>query len=913
MCPTQSAPDLRWKADDDGLVIYSDRPIEMPLNKDEEAANTVSAPPVWQAVQELWEEEIASETSPGRWEIPWDKFFKAPEETLELLRIPRAPEVSTRVRVAGIPGRHSLELVVETDSISHGRLEGGMPRKGPFYLPAGEAPFLIEESLYRLLKRSSEGPAGDSMEDHLTFLAHSKQEALACGAELDDYLKREEYYFPSELEVDVRVDSPDELTIEPSLKAEEAPSLLQDRRLGKVPRPVESLIKGSRRQRMVFSDQFREQVTGVKERETIQGSDVPRFAENPEAYLPEGIDLSNFSERVRGVRSITYNSRPYLHVRESSGGWFEGVPGINLESLGDEDPTSAAGGEEKLPQGLSPETYRELAERAKETGDEYQRFEGGWVRIDPQQSEEFLGAIDDLGGIQDGVIRAPRSAILDIYENLEALEFDLPPIDEIGLPIPLELPDAVVPGSFNGSLRPYQMLGFRWMTNLDQKSTGGLLADDMGLGKTVQVIAHMSNLAEAGELRPTLIVCPKTLIPNWKREIQRFFPQLSRVSELTRPHVPAEYLREQDVVIASYDTVRRGQLEIAKVDWQCVIGDEAQYAKNPTAQRTSALKALKSKHRVALTGTPVENGLIEFWCIMDFVRPGLLGSWKEFRDRFERPLTNVSTEEERQPLVQELLEHLGPHYLRRLKDEVLTDLPAKTEHRYEAPLSESQLAAYRRIASTARAGGRGAALAAITHLLMICGHPHALDGGMSSYIPRDCPKLDQTVEILKSVQAIGEKALVFTRFKGLQRLLQQTIREVFGIWPDIINGELTRNRQQVIDIFEEKPGFNVLVLSQEVGGVGLNLVGANHVIHYTRPWNPAKENQATDRVYRIGQERPVSVHIPIISHPEFVTVEQRLDELLRDKSQLARDVLRPSSESTIRPEDLLECVDAALS
>ena len=191
------------------------------------------------------------------------------------------------------------------------------------------------------------------------------------------------------------------------------------------------------------------------------------------------------------------------------------------------------------------------------------------------------------------------------------------------------------------------------------------------------------------------------------------------------------------------------------------------------------------------------------------------------------------------------------------------------------------------------------------------GHPRALEPNRAAYVSELCPKLDETIAILRNVQDAGEKALIFTRFKNLQRILQNAIRETLEVWPDIINGDLTKNRQEVIDLFQQRDGFNVLILSQEVGGVGLNLTRANHVIHYTRPWNPTKENQATDRVHRFGQTKGVHVHLPIITHPDFVTVEQRLDELLREKSQLARDVLRPSSESSVRPEELLQCVEMA--
>jgi SNF2 family DNA or RNA helicase len=453
-------------------------------------------------------------------------------------------------------------------------------------------------------------------------------------------------------------------------------------------------------------------------------------------------------------------------------------------------------------------------------------------------------------------------------------------------------------------------VGYRWLAFLLDKQTGGLLADDMGLGKTVQVIAHMGRLAEENRLRPSLVVCPKTIIENWQRELRRFLPQQD-VSVVTGGLVPADALAEQDVVLMSYDTLRCNQLEVAKVDWQMVVCDEAQYTKNPTAQRTTAVKALKSQHRVALTGTPVENGMIEFWCIMDFVRPGLLGCWSDFRSEYERPLVEAQDERAREPLVDHLLGKIGRHYMRRLKDEILRDLPPKTECVIQAALGPLQFELYRRIAVEGRTGGRGAALAAITKLLIVCAHPLAVDGDISTYRYQkdECPKLDAAIDALQQIRAAGQKALIFTRFLRVQRLLQAAIRQTFEVWPDVLNGDVTNNRQLIVDTFAEKPGFNVLILSHDVGGIGLNITTANHVIHYTRPWNPAKENQGTDRSHRIGQALPVTVHYPIVTDPRFETVEARLNRLLDGKRSLARDVLRPTKDASVSPEDLMSCLD----
>jgi SNF2 family DNA or RNA helicase len=237
-------------------------------------------------------------------------------------------------------------------------------------------------------------------------------------------------------------------------------------------------------------------------------------------------------------------------------------------------------------------------------------------------------------------------------------------------------------------------------------------------------------------------------------------------------------------------------------------------------------------------------------------------------------------------------------------------LPPKKIELVETHLSDDQFEIYRDIARRAKAGGRGAMLAAIGKLIRLCAHPTSVLGSSSGDVMTiSCPKLDVTLDIISKIKSRSEKVIIFTDFKKIQRVLQESIRNKIGTWADIINGEINRNRQQIIDIFSEKQGFNIIILGHQVAGVGLNISAANHVIHYTRPWNPAKENQATDRAHRIGQKKEVNVYYPIVKDDRFVTVEQRLAELIQSKSDLARDVLRPSAEFKLKPEDLIDCID----
>ncbi|NLT68989.1 MAG: DEAD/DEAH box helicase [Acidobacteria bacterium] len=868
----------------------------------------------WSCLEDLWADGKVVETGAGRWDLPYNELCGMEPENLKSLGLPEPENLQVKVETRGVPGHPGLGIAMEVRHPSLGNLEAVVERRGPVYFPVAEQPILANGPVYELLCMASDGPKANGIEDHFKFLACAQALGRKAGARLDGFLETEEYHFSTRVDVAVDEHDAENFELRAAFNPDEVPEDVSSDFLNSdtPPRIQNSRDRTGRRRRVVISPDAREQVQRLRQHRSIQGSQVPRFVENPQAFLPIDIDLEQFSKRVRGLRTVVYNSRPYLHIRQSEEGWFEGIPGVRLESIQvktTEDDNGQESGS-KEPE-LSPETYRNLAKKAKQSGDEYVRHGDGWLRIDPSAANNFVKILDQYGDGNSKTFRIPQRAVLEIYENLEALEFELPPIESLGLHRNLiEFPDPPIPASFTGELLPHQNTGYRWLAFLLEKQTGGLLADDMGLGKTVQVIVHMARLAEEGRLKPSLVVCPKTIIENWQRELRRFLPG-QKLSIVGSGLISAQTLSKQDLVLMSYDSLRCNQLEAGKVDWQLVVCDEAQYAKNPTAQRTTAVKALKCSHRVALTGTPVENGMIEFWCIMDFVRPGLLGCWNEFRSTYERPLVEAQEEEQRRPLVDNLLERIGRHYFRRMKDEILPDLPPLTAQTIESNLSERQFELYRHIAHEARTGGRGAALAAITRLLMLCAHPHAISGDPASfrYVQGECPKLDATVDILQGVRIKNQKAIIFTRFLKIQRILQAAIRECFGIWPDVLNGEILRNRQMIVDKFSDHPGFGVLILSHDVGGIGLNITEANHVIHYTRPWNPAKENQGTDRSHRIGQKLPVTVYYPLVSDNRFDTVEKRLNRLLEGKKSLARDVLRPTRDSAVSADELLTCLD----
>lgn len=877
----------------------------------------------WSALEHLWSEGLLKESGPGNWLSPFTIYevigHDEDREVLMALGLAEPTDLDLRMLSISNVGDPAFRIRIEASHPSVGPLrEGDPPRFGSVFLKDSNTIIpLVREQQILFDETLGHDVDWSQLEDRMAYLARCKDLGLKAGAKLDGYLLSEEYEFRSDAQLDLREDSEKELTVIPIIQGGEDYGIDSSDKLagGKIRKVFTSSEPRGKRKRLVIDKSLRERLERLPKRGKFTGQDVPRLLTNPEQVLPEGFDLSLFSKRVKGVKTRVYNSRPYIHVSKTKGGWFEGIPGVEIEDWSPGEQTDQAQEEKRL-ESLSPDTYREIARRAEEEGSEYILHQGAWIRVDPDAASRFDDTIEKFEKNLNGSIRIPAGAILDIFENLALLEF----IDIKSLPedpsIPADLPQVEPPEGFSGVLYPYQLLGYRWLTRLSNLKLGGLLADDMGLGKTVQAIAHLAYLKESGINGPHLIVVPKTLIENWRREISKFSNGALSVwcEDAHSENMHESFYSGFDVVLTTYEVLRRKQVRLGTVPWKMVLCDEAQYIKNPTTARTSAVKAMKSKFRAALTGTPVENGLIEFWCIMDFVQPGLLGSWLDIKKKYERPIV-AGEETEREKHVTSLLSEIKGHYLRRMKSEYLKELPQKKIEIIKVGLSQIQLSLYRQVARAGKIGGKGAALAAIQKLLLVSAHPHAMGGGIcpeEEDIISVCPKLKETIDVITTVKSAAEKIIVFTDFKAVQRILQKAIMKRFGIWADILNGEITDNRQTVIDIFSEKSGFNVLILGHQVGGVGLNITAANHVIHYTRPWNPAKENQATDRVHRIGQTKPVTVYYPIVKNESFVTVEQRLAELIKSKEELARDVLRPSSELGVKPEELLDCIEEAL-
>ena len=459
------------------------------------------------------------------------------------------------------------------------------------------------------------------------------------------------------------------------------------------------------------------------------------------------------------------------------------------------------------------------------------------------------------------------------------------------------------PEDFVGQLRPYQQLGYSWLAFLRNWGLGACLADDMGLGKTVQTLAALQLDCQQGNDRPNLLVCPTSVINNWQREAAKFTPNLAVLQQ----HGPnrrsgAAFRRQADghqLVITSYGTMHRDRELLDSITWRAVILDEAQNIKNPASQQARTAQGLRADYRIALTGTPVENHVGDLWSIMQFLNPGLVGSQAEFKRNYFQP---IQTDRDGAAAAR-LQKATGPFILRRLKTDrsIIDDLPDKNETKQYCNLTREQATLYQavlreaetRLESAEGMKRRGSILDTLTKLKQACNHPRQLLGDNSAIAGRS-GKLARLQEILDEVLPAGDRVLLFSQFAEMGAILQQQVQETYGLETSFLHGGVTRKqRDLMVERFQNDPaGPQVFVLSLKAGGSGLNLPRANHVIHYDRWWNPAVENQATDRAFRIGQTRDVHVHKLICAG----TLGDRIDRMIEIKQETADQVVGTTSE-----------------
>jgi SNF2 family DNA or RNA helicase len=555
---------------------------------------------------------------------------------------------------------------------------------------------------------------------------------------------------------------------------------------------------------------------------------------------------------------------------------------------------------------FSPSELAEIMEKYKLRKKYYKLTDGSFIDLEENETLDFLEKLNIDGSLN--------------YEDLESGELDLPVYRTLYLDKLLkgtsmnvykskEYKDLIndiqnvndeyikIPKGLNATLRRYQEIGYKWLKTLDMYGLGGILADDMGLGKTLQVISLLLDYNEnSDEKRTSMVVCPSSLALNWFNEINKFAPTLKTTviaGNAEERKRLIQKLQDYDIIITSYDLLKRDVDTYTEMNYEYkfIIADEAQYIKNNNTQNFKAIKKIKAQTKFALTGTPIENSLAELWSIFDFSMPGYLYSYRKFKESFETPIIK----EEDTYKMSKLKMLIEPFILRRIKEEVLTELPEKTVTVLNSEMEEEQQKLYMSYMSKAReeveneliASGfeknQMKILALLMRLRQICCHPKLFidnyDGGSG--------KLNQCMEIIKDAVQGNHKILLFSGYTSMFDIIEKELEKEDIKYFKLTGQTKVSERIELVDEFNENNDIKVFLISLKAGGTGLNLIGADMVIHYDPWWNISAENQATDRTYRIGQKRNVQVYKLITKN----SIEEKIYELQQKKAKLVDNML----------------------
>lgn len=551
-----------------------------------------------------------------------------------------------------------------------------------------------------------------------------------------------------------------------------------------------------------------------------------------------------------------------------------------------------------------PLSRREIEDLLKQT-EGLAFLKGKWIEVDHARLRTLLDEMEKY----KGNLTLMDALRMGLQEEQDDSGADVGPIVTNGtwlskllqdLGSPKRIRSVVTPRTFHAQLRPYQKAGFTWLNYMNKLNFGACLADDMGLGKTVQVLAFLEKLRKADKNARVLLVVPASLLGNWQKEAEKFAPEMPFVILHGGGAKKLGALAKEDgtfLTITTYGMASRIE-ELKEISWDCLILDEAQAIKNPATKQTKQIKALPSKMRIAMTGTPIENDLTNLWSLFDFLNKGLLGSAAEFHAYCKRLENHPEG-------YAKLKNMIAPFMLRRVKTdkEIISDLPDKMEQVEYVELSKKQAVLYRRyveelgnrIKELDGMERRGLVLASLMKLKQICNHPDQYLG-QQTYDEKESGKFEMLRNICETIYEKRERVLIFTQFKEITAYLDDFLREIFHCRGYVLTGATpVPHRNEMVEAFQGEKYVPYMVLSVKAGGTGLNLTKASHVIHFDRWWNPAVENQATDRAYRIGQKNKVMVHKLVCKG----TIEEKIDALIESKKELAANVIGSGGEKWI--------------
>lgn len=852
--------------------------------------------------------------------VPFDSIYLLDAQDRELLGLSSNYPYSIRLRSIGDFKSSDFHYYMEyLTHVPDGDILAANTYGNQIELSDGRK-YILSESQFKLKKLIDRFNSTDeefkTYEYNLRKFSEIKSAALAAGVQLDSFLYGEEVFAPDEIKLEISREG-DSLIVLPSVEIKEKDKFKRtfDRQRCILDvYPISDDV--GNRTRVVLNDTQKENLEPIKKHgcRYSDRDEILNMIEHPTEYFdPDQFDLSEFySERV--IDLGFYKPKFYPFVSPYHSEWIvgasiehpiDGTANVTIESeeelLDLEDSIETAISEEK-----NVCSYHEI-----EIAIEDAKYLAEMARKQLSNPKIPVKVEDDEAGTK----------VLIIEENADSTGYI---IGNHSLSSESEYPlyqNTNLRNDFR--LKGHQEEGVAWLQYLfGKKASGCLMADDMGLGKTLQLLYFIDWHAQTHpKHKPYLIVAPVSLIENWQNEYLRFFSKPMKVTTLSSRQVPRKFDRKTidlmqkcDIIITNYETVRNCQLNFCAVNFDVVVLDEAQKVKTPGTLVTNAVKALKSNFRVAMTGTPVENTLLDLWCIMDFCVPGLLGNAREFAKKYQSPLKNQDTD--LIALGNEIHDKLGIYFMRRLKADAAKDLPMKYEVKEQVKMPMIQEKMYRYIVSSYNPTKKGDMLMTIMGIREVSEHPYLHDESLTAHdcdeLINDAARLIATISFLDKIRAASEKVILFAERKETQKMLQRVVRNQYGYTAKIINGDTPttsdpnagkQSRQSAIDDFQSKRGFGVIIMSPVAAGMGLNVTAANHVIHYSRHWNPAKENQATDRAYRIGQDKDVYVYFPMAVSPSFKSFDVTLDELLSRKINLASSTIFPTERIEVKPED----------
>ncbi len=850
--------------------------------------------------------------------VPSESLYLLDSTEQMLLGVPSPYRYAMRLRGEGMLNTTSFSYNLEfLDHVPDGNLIPAERHGNILTTPYGA--FLLSREQWGLAEAVTQYNAvaseNKTTDFNLRQFANVKSLAHQAGCQLDSYLANENVMVPHQIHLEINREG-DEFSILPSVDIEENrkfQSTFERQRKVLPVYPVQN-DKGERT-RVVLAPNQIEGLNTLKQRgcRYRNREDVEAIIQNPtEFFDPEQFDLSEFySDRV--IEIGVYKPKFYSFICPYKSQW---IAGASVETPFSGTTRVTIKTEEELAQ------LNESIEVAQSQHEDLVEFKD--TKMDLADAQFLADVARRQLDSPSRPVKSPQDKrVLIIEENAENLGYEAEGDDVTRQDSYTLFHNPRLDSGFQ--LKEHQKQGVAWLQHLYlNKASGALIADDMGLGKTLQVLYFLDwHSQKYPDHKPYLIVAPISLLENWEQEFKRFFPASSlQICRLTSKDVPRQFNREKieeiqkmDIVVTNYDTLRISQMNICAVQYDVAILDEAQNVKTPGTLKTNAAKALKSKFKVAMTGTPVENTLVDLWCIMDYCVPGLLGNAKEFVRQYQSPLKTSDVDIE--TMGKELHDRLGFYFIRRMKSDVARDLPVKHEYKKQVEMPPVQQEMYQGVVKAYSFGQGLNMLQAIHGIRTVSEHPFLYDDSLDSRGSNELidasARLSTTMQILSTIKAKDEKVIIFAERKESQKMLQRLIREKYGVVPKIINGDTPtsgnlrkgkESRQGSIDKFQSVEGFNVIIMSPIAAGMGLNVTAANHVIHFSRHWNPAKENQATDRAYRIGQTKDVYVYYPMAVSKNFRSFDLSLDELLERKRDLASSTIFPTERIEVNPEEL---------